>query len=345
MTDAPVIRRTLPSGPWTIVAPKRSTRPQPAAKPSEDPTHCHFCPGSEHETEPEVYALRAADTKPDSPGWRIRVVPNKFPALVSDAGDPGRPQSLYSEIGAIGIHEVIIETPDHDRALAEMRPDEIADVLAVYRARLQAASRRRYVRSVAVFRNEGRAAGASQLHAHAQLVGLPIVPARLQAEIDAAVDYRRRRKRCVSCDAIKRELKKGSGVIAENAEFVAFACFSPRFPYETWILPKAHHHDFRLVPLKHLCALADVLGAVLKALRAALDPFPYNLVLQTAPVQMSIRAQGAFHWRLEVVPRLTTGSGFELGSGVFIVSLSPEDAARRLREAIAEHREAKRVRR
>jgi UDPglucose--hexose-1-phosphate uridylyltransferase len=212
---------------------------------------------------------------------------------------------------------------------------ELATVLAVYRSRLQAASRHRQVKSVALFRNEGKAAGASQEHSHAQLVALPIVPGRLASEIAGATKYFRRSHRCATCDSVEQESSDGRRLVTENGDFVAMTSFAPRFPYETWIVPKRHQHDFRRVGPCQIRSLGSLMAVVLGALQSVVKPFPFNLILQTAPVLTPDPVRRAFHWRLEIVPRLTTASGFELGSGVFIVATSPEDAARRVRSALS----------
>jgi UDPglucose--hexose-1-phosphate uridylyltransferase len=263
------------------------------------------------------------------------VVPNKYPAMLPHTAGLSADCSPYRLIPARGLHEVIVETPEHDRRLVDFDPSELASVLDVYLSRLQVVSRAPGVRSVALFRNEGAAAGASQQHAHAQLVALPIVPRRLAAELAGACDYFRRRLGCVTCHAVEHESPDGHRLIAHNADFVAIASFAPRFPYETWIVPRRHQHDFRSAEAGQVRSLGSLLKTVLHALEGVLTPFPFNLVLQTAPVRSRQPVSRAFHWRLEIVPRLTTASGFELGSGVFIVAVSPEEAARRLRAALA----------
>ncbi|HJR58961.1 MAG TPA: DUF4921 family protein [Vicinamibacterales bacterium] len=335
MDETPALRRSVPGGIWSIVAPRRSARPQrSSAGVVPAPAHCHFCPGNERETEPEVFALREPQSARDTPGWTVRVVPNKYPAMQPHAGTLDAAIAPYRQLPARGLHEVIVETPRHDRRLVDFDAAELAMILDVYQSRLQAVSAAPHVKSVALFRNEGAAAGASQEHAHAQLVALPIVPGRLAGELRGASAYFRRLHRCVTCDSISRESSGGHRLVGENADFAAMASFAPRFPYETWIVPRRHQHDFRGAEPAEIRNLGRLLHAVLRALGLVLDPFPFNLVLQTAPVRPRASIRRAFHWRLEIVPRLTTASGFELGSGVFIVAVSPEQAARRLRAAI-----------
>lgn len=334
MHENATLRRSLPGGVWSIVAPHRSRRPQPLAdERTEVHSGCDFCPGHEGSTEPEVAAVRVPGSEPNAPGWQVRVVPNKYPALELRTPTPAG-VTPYRQTAARGCHEVIIETPHHDRGLAAFGVEELELVLSVYRQRLQALKARRGVRAVAVFRNEGAAAGASQKHAHSQVLALPLVPRRLAQEVLASCRHLQRRGSCVTCEMIQHECDRGTRLVKENRHFAALASFAPRFPYETWILPKSHAHDFAECEGPELHSLAAVVKDVLASLEATLGRFPFNFVLQTAPVRVSSLAERAFHWRLEIIPRLTTASGFEVGTGLFIVSVTPEDAAAALRSAL-----------
>jgi UDPglucose--hexose-1-phosphate uridylyltransferase len=334
MAEPATLRRALAGGTWSIVAPHRFGRPAGTAS-SRPAEHCHFCEGNEHETEAEVYALRRHDTAPDTPGWLVRVVPNKYPAVQIHAGQAAPVERRSGLVPARGCHEVIIETPDHRAGLAALTTPELAAVLGVYRARLRALSAWPDVRSVALFRNEGAAAGASQEHPHAQVLGLPVVPGRLARETALARRHLRQRGCCSTCEMLERESRHGARVVMESPDFLVLAAFAPRFAYETWIVPRSHGHEFAAATRRQLSAAAGVLAQVLAALRGVMGgAFPFNVVVQTAPVRAGTQTERAFHWRLEILPRLTTASGFELGSGVFIVTVSPEQAARHLRGAL-----------
>jgi UDPglucose--hexose-1-phosphate uridylyltransferase len=312
------LRRSAHHGPWSLVAPARSRRPRLAPAAVRNPlAQCHFCPGNERETEPEVFALRPNGSHPDSPEWKVRVVPNKYPAVSG------------------GRHEVVIESPVHGLQIESMPVRELEAVLTVYRERVRTLRRRSDVQSVALFRNEGSAAGASQEHPHAQIIALPIVPGRLRTELTAANRYFQQRGQCLTCDALVADATGlTQRLVARNSDFTALTSFAPRFPYETWIVPNTHAHDYRDITGRHLRSLASILRHVLAALRSALDRFPYNLILITAPA-VEGPIDRAFHWRLEILPRLTVPSGFEMGSDVFIVEVAPEEAAEKLRAAAA----------
>lgn len=321
---------------WSILAQERSDRPQPFESGAERATPvCPFCEGNEHETASEVFAIRRAETRPDEPGWTVRVVSNKFPALGWRLPNTLTTGSAHHQvIDAVGVHEVVIDSPEHDRQIGQFLLRHCQTVLDVYRSRLLALTNSPDIRSVALFRNVGRAAGASQEHPHTQILALPIVPARLQHEIDATHRYFCAHGRCITCDMLRHDLAEIGRLVARNDHFAAVTSFSPRFPYETRIVPSSHSDDFRELSRGQIPALAVILKQVLSALETALGSFPFNLVLQTAPLLTSRAVEQAFHWRIEILPRLTIPSGLELGHSVFIVSVTPENAARTLRAAI-----------
>jgi UDPglucose--hexose-1-phosphate uridylyltransferase len=329
------LRQCAFGGRWSIVAPQRSNRPLPRdGQPPNPVAECPFCEGNEGDTEPEVYALRAVGSAPDSPGWMVRVVPNKFPALAAGVAEPQASLELSRQVAARGAHEVIVDSPRHHLALGHFGLAELEQVLQTYRKRLGTLCMRPDVKSVALFRNEGGAAGASQAHPHAQIIALPIVSNRLERAVAAAVGHLRSHGTCATCEMAGQQSAL-ERLVARTQDIVAVTSFAPRLPYETWILPCRHSHDFVESTDSELHALAQMLKRVLLALEATLGPFPFNLILQTAPVGADDAVRRAFHWRMEVVPRLTTPSGFELGTDVSIVTVSPEKAASALRAAVA----------
>lgn len=332
MKEVSVLRCSVLGETWSIVAPRRSRRPRQSFDQAR--RKCHFCQGNERQTEPEVFALRPDSSLADSPGWKLRVVPNKYPALEIQPDEVPTIAGPYRQVAARGFHEVIIETPDHHRSLRSVAAGELATLLGVYRSRLIALSAHPRVRSVALFRNEGVAAGASQQHPHTQVLALPIVSSRVAREIFRAKQHFRCRACCITCEILEREYLDSHRLIDQNAHFAALTAFAPRFPYETWIVPKGHAHDFAAASPRELSSLASLLNRVLCALESTLGTFPFNLIVQTAPVRVGVSIRNAYHWRIEIVPRVTTASGFELGTGIFIVATSPEQAARTLRSAL-----------
>lgn len=314
----PELRQDPVSGHWVIIAPERAKRPsdyaayQPSARPVE---LCPFCPGHERETPPEVFACRDSG-EPDKPGWRVRVVPNKFPALTLDGEGP-----------VAGSHEVIIETPDHHRSLADCTLRQIEEVLGCFRRRMLDLSRDPRVRSVFIFKNHGAAAGATREHTHSQLIALPAVPKRIAEEVERCHQHFRDDGQCAFCGVLAKELDEGQRTVLETEHFVLLSPYAPRFPFETWLVPKQHHSHFERAAHAGLAlALRSALGRMNEALASP----PYNAYIHTAPV--SDDSLPYYHWHMELIPKLTQVAGFEWGTGCHINPTPPEEAARILRE-------------
>jgi len=291
---------------------------------------CPFCTGNENMTPPEVSAIRKPRTKPDTPGWSVRTVPNKFPALDRRGSLENRGIGIYDMSNGIGAHEVIIETPEHDKDLADLTPKEMEGVISEYRRRTLALENDYRFRYILIFKNHGVAAGASLEHAHTQLVALPIVPKRVKEELKGAVTYFGYRERCVFCDILAQELQDKIRVISENKHFVAFCPFVPRFAFETWILPKKHNQNFKSIDDGAIKSMAAILKDTLARIKKVLSDPAYNFIIHTAPIRDGINEE--FHWHLEIMPKLTNIAGFEWGSGFYMNPTSPEFATKCLRQ-------------
>jgi len=289
---------------------------------------CPFCPGHEELTPPEVLAYRNGSA-PNTPGWELRVVPNKFPALQVEGTLDRAGEGMYDRMNGIGAHEVIIETPDHSRTLAAMSEAEIERVLWAYRERILDLKQDRRLRHILVFKNQGAPAGATLEHTHSQLIALPIVPDFVRDEIDGARRHFEIKERCVFCDIVNDDLRDGRRVILENADVVALAPYAPRFAFETWLLPRAHGSRFEEAPRPLYEGLARLLKAVLQRMDRALETPPYNLVVHTSPFSEALG--DLYHWHVEIMPKLTRVAGFEWGTGFYINPTAPEEAAEVLR--------------
>lgn len=317
---------------WVIISTKRGKRPHDFVIEPEVTKggFCPFDPGNEHTTPPEVMAYRDPGTAPNTPGWRLRVVQNKFPALVIE-GDPMRQgEGMFDKMNGIGTHEVIIETPEHRLTLTTISLEGFVEVLKAYRDRSLALAQDPRFRYVLVFKNQGRAAGASLEHSHSQLICLPIVPELVQEELSGGKFYYNYKERCVFCDLIRQELQQQVRVVLENQEFVAICPFAPRSPFEVWILPKAHQSSYVSLQEESFPLLAEIFSQTLKRLEKSLGKAPYNFILHTAP--LGEPELPYYHWHFEIMPKLTLMAGFEWGSGFFINPTPPEDAAQYLRE-------------
>jgi UDPglucose--hexose-1-phosphate uridylyltransferase len=329
----PELRKDPTVGRWVIIATERVRRPSDfQLTPTERRGGpCHFCAGHEHETPAEVLAYRdAAEAPRDAPPWRVRVVPNKFPALRVEGDLERRGHGLYDLMNGVGAHEVVIESPHHDARLATLPAAAVEDVVRAYRDRIVDLKRDDRFRSVLVFKNHGARAGATLEHPHSQLIATPIVPLTVVAEMDHARGYHDYRERCLFCDMLYQELEDRARLVAAGPHVVAFAPFAARFPFETWILPRRHAAAFERARAEELHDLAAVLGAVLGRLDRVLGDPPFNLLLHSAPV--GTEDSPSYHWHVEILPTLAPAAGFELGSGFHINPMPPEEAARLLRE-------------
>ncbi|MCL0037714.1 galactose-1-phosphate uridylyltransferase [Thermodesulfovibrionales bacterium] len=331
----PELRRDPVSGRWVILSIERGKRPSDFASPSQKRKvggFCPFCPGNEYTAPPEIVSFRPAGTPPNSPGWTLRVVPNKFPALHIHGELSKRGEGIFDMMSGIGAHEVIIEAPDHRLSLSTMSVKAVEDVLWAYYFRLTDLKKDPRFKYALVFKNEGEIAGASLEHTHSQLIALPIIPKTVQEEMKSSREYYSSKERCLFCDIIRQEIEAGKRLIYENDKYVAISPFAPRDPFETWILPKRHESKFH-TPDKSFSSLAEILQTILKRLDAVLDTPPYNFILHTSPFREEINDY--YHWHIEILPRLVKRAGFEWGSGSFINPTSPEDATKFLREAMA----------
>ncbi|RME20902.1 MAG: DUF4931 domain-containing protein, partial [Candidatus Zixiibacteriota bacterium] len=232
----PELRKDPVIGRWVIISTERGRRPSALSSVSQrsKPRRCPFCPGNEDATPPEIMAYRDNDSEPNRPGWRIRVTPNKFPALRIEGELTREPVGIYDQMSGIGAHEVIIETPRHDCDIVDMSVEEVRDILWCYRERIMDLSRDMRLKYVLIFKNHGEAAGASLEHAHSQLIATPIVPKRVSEEINGARNYYKFKERCIFCDIIRQEISDGDRMIADHDAFIAFAPFASRFPFESW---------------------------------------------------------------------------------------------------------------
>jgi UDPglucose--hexose-1-phosphate uridylyltransferase len=327
------LRKDPVTGRWVIISTERQKRPSDFKLETSVPSQggaCPFCEGNEDKTPPEVLAYRN-NTPPNTRGWDVRVVPNKFPALRVEGTLDRQGVGLFDRMNGVGAHEVIIETPDHQQAFASLSETAIERVLCAWRDRVADLKQDRRFRYILVFKNHGAMAGASLDHPHSQLIALPIVPLQVREEVNGAREHYLNKERCVFCDIIRQELRDRHRVVAENADFVAVAPYAPRFPFETWLLPKTHGAVYEDTPRQQYATLAQILKDTLQRMNRALLSPAYNLIVHSSP--FSENTAEYYHWHVEIMPRLTKVAGFEWGTGFYINPTGPEEAAQVLREA------------
>ncbi|MCR4428140.1 MAG: galactose-1-phosphate uridylyltransferase [Caldiserica bacterium] len=333
--NPPEIRKDPILEEWAIIAKGRTKRPSDY-KSKEDEYQknqiegCPFCPGNEKMTPDELYAFRPNGGKPNSPGWEVRVFDNKFPALMKSEEPQHGHSWLFTHISGVGAHEVIVETPDHHKDLPDLSFDQLAQVIKAFRERYRVLSLNKDLRYILIFRNHGRSAGASLSHPHSQLIATPIVPRRIKEELDSAHTFYEHTGECIFCALIREELEGKSRLILENGDFLAFAPYASRFPFETTIIPKRHQAAFSDLENGELQNLAGILREVLGRLKTVVQDPPYNMMIHSAP--LGFLNIPYYHWHIEIIPRLTTPAGFEWGTDFYINPTPPEEAARFLRE-------------
>ncbi len=327
---------------WVIIATERARRPGDFEIQVEEKKLivCPFCYGQEDKTPPEVFAIRPDDSPPNTPGWTVRVTPNKFPALRVEGELIREGVGLFDRVSGVGAHEVVVETPHHDLTLSDLSVSEIRDVLIAYRERIRDLRKDIRLRYILVFKNHKSQAGASLSHSHSQIIATPLIPTVIVQELNSAREYFLKKERCIICDIIKQELYFKERIVFDDGKYIMWTPFASCFPFECWLLPKHHMHDFAELSDDDLMDTARALKEMLLRIRILLDDPPYNFVLHTVPNLVPRPGKPDywgtikydFHWHIELVPRLTKIAGFEWGSGFYINPTPPELAANLLRE-------------
>jgi UDPglucose--hexose-1-phosphate uridylyltransferase len=331
----PELRRDPVVGRWVIIAAERAKRPQDfihtekSRRTPEGKEKCPFCPGREDRTPPEIMAYRPHGGAANSPGWTVRVVPNKYPALQIEGDLDARAEGIYDRMNGIGAHEVIIETPDHDATLATMAPEQLEAMLRAFVDRITDLEKDKRFKYIQIFKNEGEAAGASLEHPHCQLIATPVVPKRITEELDGALAHFEYKERCVFCDILRQESCDGARLVFADDLLASFVPFAPRFPFEIEIIPKRHASSFKFVDAEEIKHLAAHIKLIMGKMDGLLHEPPYNLVLHTAPNGLGELEH--YHWHVEIIPKLAQVAGFEWGTGFYINPTVPEQVAEHLR--------------
>jgi UDPglucose--hexose-1-phosphate uridylyltransferase len=319
------------TGQWTLVADelplaRRDYVLEGGSHPLDTP--CPLCEGREATAGREILAVRNGSPA-DGPGWQLRVVPNQVPALRVEAGTVGAEDGLLRHRPGLGAHEVVVESPHHDRSWFTMSADELGLVFRAWRSRMADLRHDARLRAAMAFKNHGAEAGVRLVHPHSQVMAMPLVPPHLAQEVDAARRHHVATGRCLMCDLVAQERASGLRVVADRGTEVLLAPYASRVPFETWIVPTGHGGRFDEAPDDVVDALAAAVRHLLDRMAAELEAPAFNAVLHSAPFDEP--GGGVFHWHLEVLPRVLRAGGFDLGSGVPVNPVAPEKAARVLR--------------
>ncbi|HET9848937.1 MAG TPA: galactose-1-phosphate uridylyltransferase [Candidatus Dormibacteraeota bacterium] len=334
----PQLRQDLITGRWVAVATERARRPDSFTQAVKDVVAardvCPFCPGHEAMTPPEVLAYRAAGAPPNSEGWWIRVVPNLYAAFRLEPDGQDHRDGRFWQRDAIGACEVLISSPDHRAPTPLLPRRQVGEIVQSYLDRYRHHAANPALEHVLILYNHGRPAGASLEHPHSQLYAISLVPPSFHEELAGATTFAESNGGCVFCRTLEAELEARDRVVFENDGFVVFAPYAARTPFETWIMPRRHAASFaELDAAREKPAFAEALQLTLKALYDGLNDPPFNYFIHSAPLKATV--DDAFHWHLELIPKLSTAAGFELGTGMWINVVKPEDSAAFLRERIA----------
>jgi len=309
---------------WVLIVPKRGKRPRSFFNKSEtedanSSQNCPFCEGKEKLTPPEVDSFRNSG-KDNEPGWTVRVFPNKYPALNKEIKINLRENKKRNKIEGYGFHEVIVETPSHDKTIYSMNQDELTLVLKMYRKRYRFLKNEKNIKSVFIFKNHGREAGASLSHSHSQILALPIVPPFIEEEMRII----KKTKNCVYCGLLKKAFSE-KRVLAENSDFVAFAPYASEYPYQLLVLPRKHRAFFEQTEDDQLTLLSILLKEIFRKYKKLLGKIPFNCFFILPSTKEG-------HWNVKITPKLTIPAGFEKGIDIYINPVPPEIAVTELRK-------------
>ncbi|WP_029911390.1 galactose-1-phosphate uridylyltransferase [Pelobacter seleniigenes] len=328
---------------WVIMTLGKGRWPQDFIYPREVLTTkaCPFCSGNESRTPPEIYAFRPGGSAPNQPGWSVRVIPNRFPALRIEGELESRAEGLYDCMNGIGAHEVIIETAEHGKTLADLTEEQITEVLKIYRGRMLDLRNDSRFRYLFICKNDGVGAASHIPHSHSQVIAVPVLPPLVETELRTSREHYERKQRCLLCDLIKQEQAAGTRVVSDDGNFIVYAPYAAQFPFGLMIAPVKHKHDFTQQSDQQLRLLAGTLRDTLRRIKAVLRDPPFSFTLHSVPPMHLrwgrqdewARLPDQFHWHIELAPKLTRMTGFEWGSGFNINPTPPEEAAEFLRRA------------
>lgn len=330
----PEFRQDWATKEWVIIATERAKRPEDfvtdkGAKKNlpEMDDKCPFCTGNENKTPPSLYTIQ------NSGKWSLRVVPNKFAALQPNLTTQRKKVGKFLKVDGFGVAEVVIETPLHNKTICTMPHEDVKNIITAYRNRYHEIARDHHICLINIFRNHGAKAGTSLEHPHSQIIATPIVPPHIRDQITQTILSSDTYGSCIYCDIIKEELQQRERIILETEHFVSLTPFASRSPFEIRIYPKKHccsFGDIGDISDSDVEDMAYILKTTLKKLYIALNDPDYNYIIRSGPTDyINVRH---FHWYLEILPKLTTPAGFELGTGIFINVTVPEECAKILRE-------------
>jgi UDPglucose--hexose-1-phosphate uridylyltransferase len=330
------LRQNFATKEWVVIATERAKRPEEMARHRERKpvasyvATCPFCPGNEKMTPAEVLRI---PTSVDVP-WHARVVPNKFAALSRDVEPTRTVHRSRRTVNGFGIHDVIVETPDHSQVMALMSDSYVAEILRIYKTRYDELSLDPRIALITIFKNHGLDAGTSLEHPHSQIIATPVISLQVRERFQQALRHFDDFGECMFCQMLEEELQEQTRIVMVSENFVALELYASAAPFSTHIYPRRHMASFGDVSASEMSDLGRMLRSMLAKLYHGLENPDFNFTIRSAPAE-SVGVK-YFHWYLSVIPRLTRVAGFELGSGMFINTVLPEAAAEFLRKVDVE---------
>lgn len=325
---------------WSVIATDRSRKPDDFLVKrlefrKDEVSVCPFCPGNEDKAGNEIYSLTDGDK------WMTRVVPNRYPAFRIEGELKRTGHGIYDAVNAVGAHEVVIETPEHGMHPGNYTENVLYNLFYTLKERMTDLRKDMRFRYIMPFKNYGLLAGSAIEHPHSQIIALPVTPNVVKTKLSAALNHYQNKERCLFCDILDQERSENKRIIYENQDFVAFCPYASALPFEVNIYPKRHSHCFSNCDEGELAGLADITREIYSRLYKTLEDPPFNMVVHTSPPVVKRPSQPGywtsikedFHWHIEITPRLSGVAGFETGTGFYINSVAPENAAEFLRGA------------
>lgn len=327
------LRQNIITRDWVIIATERAKKPNEFAqfKKCHDlgASHredCPFCLGNEEDIKLEL--LRISDKE----NWRVRIIPNKFPALSMGIDLTRNVDGIHHIISGFGYHEVVVEHPNHNVTTALLSIADIVNIVTAYRQRYLEIAKDSRIETIIIFKNHGETAGTSLVHPHSQIAAIPVVPHQFRGRLEAANRYYDDTGDCIFCRSLQDELEDQERIVFQNKSFVAFIPYAALSPFHIWVFPRRHSSAFEEINDDELLDLAEVFKVVLGKLYYGLNDPDYNYTIRSTPIQE--HSSKYYHWYLAIVPRVSKQAGFELGSGMYINTALPEASAEFLRSVI-----------
>jgi UDPglucose--hexose-1-phosphate uridylyltransferase len=324
------LRQDLVTGDWVVVSKIRARRPDEFAKKEQDltqdnPSECLFCDPEKSGQEKDVLIYNTTDGD-----WSLRVFPNKFPAFSRPSGGQmkHKEEGPYFWMDSVGYHEVIV-TRDHWNHIGKMEPLLVAEILDAYQSRYIDLMNKKSVSYIDIFHNHGVSAGASIPHPHSQLMAIPVISPYVKSELDGAEEYHKQNKHCVYCAMVEWEMEQKKRIVFENDDFLLFCPFASRANFEMWLIPKKHKPYFERITQTEKISAGVALHEAIKRLSEKLNNPDFNFYIHTSPCDG--KDYPHFHWHIEILPKTNIWAGFEISTGVEIITISPEDAAQYLK--------------